>query len=498
MSDDGVLDLDAAPRATTRRPRGPVWSRGRTAVVAAALLVALAVGLAAILWPRPVPEPEVLGLQDGPSEAWRWDASHDHPLHGTMLQGDRIATVMRMDQDDDATVHIRDAATGETVWQHNLGTIRPDAYVTLTDLPGTPWVSALLPGEAVLLDRETGEEHRRMPVPEFEIVEIPNHDGEPFTVPAGVVRVFSSDQGTVFTSVTRFEASTDEMGGLSLMEEQVELTAHHQDDLDTALWTVTRSLPPNGINFGEAEVIESDGWAFFGGFGHGVTMGGASDTRSYVFAVSLTDGQTPPWWPSVGGVSVVDGVALVAETGPVVAIDLQSGEELWRSDPGNWGTLTDGESLYLLPRSGGDLQRVDPRTGTVRWSVTVPISIEAGWDGTAPGTFWRGDPVVRQSRGSQGSTLVRFDSRTGREVMRLDLEVSPDDQQAYVGEDQLVILLTHERDRGEYLEMLTDRALGVDPDTGEIRWDQTFEGHVGVWGRHLAAMGADLAVTFYR
>lgn len=497
MSDD-VLELDGTPPPTPTSRRGSRWTRGRTAVVAGALLLALAVGLAFILWPRPEPEPEVLGLQDGPVEAWRSDSQYDHPLFGAELPGDRFVTAIRADSEDDVTVHARETATGATVWKRNLGD-RAEPYISLKDLPGTPWLAVVLRGEALLLDKETGEEHRRLALPTFEMVEVDNTDGEPFEVPAGEVRVFSSDQGTIFVSAVRFDVQPETAGGVSVGGHREELTAYDSDDLDTPLWTRKLPVPASGGSFslGYGEVLESRGHVFFPAPGLGLA-GPDEGSLSFTSALDLADGSDVPWWPSVGGVSVVDGVALVAETGSVAAIDVETGEELWRSDPGNWGTLTDGESLYLLPRSGGDLQRVDPGTGAVRWSTEVPISIDAGWDGSTPGKFWHGDPLIQLSRGSLGSTLVRFDAATGREVMRVDFDVAPSALRVLAGEGQLVVLLTREHDRGDHLQLITDRVLAVDPDTGEVRWDRTFDAEASVVGRHLAVTDDDWSVIFYR
>lgn len=72
----------------------------------------------------------------------------------------------------------------------------------------------------------------------------------------------------------------------------------------------------------------------------------------------------------------------------VVALDPETGNELWRTDPSSWGSAAwvwCGDHTVLVFRSGGQLEAYDDATGRHRWAITddaYHFNIGGAIDGT--------------------------------------------------------------------------------------------------------------------
>ena len=495
MTDD-VLELDDRPSSPTQPPG---WSKRRTVAVAASLIVAMVVGLTVILWPEPPPEPQVLGLSEGPVEAWHVDHTW---MDAVAVEGDRLLTATTPGKDSDQIeVSLRDLATGDAAWTrevpHNTYAVSP---TKLTDLVGTPWVSVTAPGAAILLDRETGEERHRIPLKDFPPMRLSNGDGSEYAIESGSSWVSSTTAGTVLVASSHLgfvelhpsngDAAVVGTGG------PTELSAYSPDDLATPLWTVESSQEQFHALQAAGPAVEESGYAFFPATKWRTPSGQAHPPRRFSGVITMADGSTPAWFDEFSSVSIVDGTAVVNDTTKVRSFALDSGDLLWESGNGAWTELADGEAYYLLPRAPGEVQRIDVRTGKVQWArESAAFNTSDGLESSA-GCFWGPDPVLKS--GYQGSTtIVRHDALSGREKMRLELDVPVFDVDVYVGDDQLLVT-TADTGRLEDNQLsVPNTIMGVDPDSGKIRWRRTFEGEVAFLGRHLVVIDGERA-TIYR
>ncbi|MBB1483199.1 PQQ-binding-like beta-propeller repeat protein [Tessaracoccus sp. MC1865] len=484
MTED-VLDLDAPPAPDPTGRLGG-WSRGRTAVVAVAVAMALALGLGVVLLLRspPPPAPQVLGLQDGPVEAWRW--GDDGRAYGGFVpvSGDRLLVSVGGGDPAPPQVALLAAGSGEELWRTSVQGVWGFDESHLTDLPGTPWVGVPLRGATALLDRETGREMHRLEMPVFDSTEYTDSAGNVFESPGGYSWVSSSNNGTLFLAVRQNDEDPYGPGAARLM-------AYDPGDLVHPLWDVDVDAGGGWSGGFARQVLESDGFAYL------APDSAASEFAAYRYVFRMSDGAQPDWQPTRPSMHVVDGVTVINEFGAVRAIEPASGEEVWRSEVGNWGTVVDDGLLYLLPLSGkGELQRLDPRTGKVRWVTPLANQLWGDPQGAAPGALWGDDLIVLEGAyGSAAMAVLRFDATTGREVMRTPIEARAGEAAVYVGEGQLVVLITpSDPQTGETTQ---PKALGIDPDTGEVRWERTLHGYATVYGGRLV-VGDDDSVAVYR
>ncbi|MDO5677065.1 MAG: PQQ-binding-like beta-propeller repeat protein [Propionibacteriaceae bacterium] len=489
MTDD-VLELDNDPRPPdASRRRLPTWSRGRTAVVAAVLVVALAAGLAAVFWPKTPPVPEVVGLQGGATEAWRLDAS-DAGVLGFSRQGDDWLATATASDGQEVEVRKRSMATGEILWS---STVSGEATYTLeiVDLVGTPWLSVKMPGEAVLLNRETGAMEGSVPLPQFATTTVVAFNGEPLDIPLGSAWVASSHQGTIFvgeeTHIAEADGSEDSVGIIVTGTESA-VTAYEAAAFEEPLWRAT--IPPEQTWQvpSPATVTEAGGLAFFPLVG----SHWGRPTGQFGAVFSMADGSVPEWWGTPDSAVVVQDVALVTRGGQVHALDLATNEELWSTDSGVWHAHTDGGAVYLVPPSSGELKRVDLRSGRQRWATEIGSAVSPGGhytDDTNKG-FWQGDPLLIRTNDDGQRMLIRVDASTGRTVMTR--EVDPEAELTlYNGEGQLLLVSRVWPDAGEAPEPAVDTVTALDPSSGEPLWEQEFSGGVAVLARHLVSFEGD-------
>jgi outer membrane protein assembly factor BamB len=85
-----------------------------------------------------------------------------------------------------------------------------------------------------------------------------------------------------------------------------------------------------------------------------------------------------------------------------VALDAQSGQELWMTKTGDFSAEMPalfGEAL-LVGSDNGDLLALDPATGTERWRIPVSNRIEVALDQSSPPLTANGLIFVRNEIGS--------------------------------------------------------------------------------------------------
>ena len=78
-------------------------------------------------------------------------------------------------------------------------------------------------------------------------------------------------------------------------------------------------------------------------------------------------------------VGAIDDIVIVADHQGTTAVDLADGSELWsRADLVATELVVTGDALLGLDGPGGQLERIDPRDGTTRW--TADIGVTTGFD----------------------------------------------------------------------------------------------------------------------
>ncbi|GAA4894682.1 hypothetical protein GCM10025789_10000 [Tessaracoccus lubricantis] len=454
-----MLDLDAVALAPPTGRRVPAWTPGRTLIGSLAVVAAFVAVGAVLLRPPPPPEPEVLGMRSGPVEAWRWNVGERNVVAFAPVSGDGMLLAEGNDGGRGSTVALLDAATGSERWRKQIETVPVRSQVA--DLPGTPWVSVAVEGSHVLLDRETGAEQGRLPA-------------------SGNTWIASSNQGTLFVG------SPDD-GALGGGGDRV--TAYRSDDLGTPLWSAAIGGASEAVAVDAAPVLETGGYAYF------PSASGAESTTHYRYVLDMDDGSSPSWQPFSPAMAVVDGVTIIHEYGWVIALDPQSGEHLWRSDEGQWNVVAGVDVLYLVPDvPNAAVQRVDPHTGEVLWAAPVAEPVWPSLASHDAAVLWGDDPIVVERFQQSGeASIVRFDARTGREIMRLSVETLPDSGAIDVGDEQLLVRLAIAGSD----EMPTSVLMGVDPGTGDVLWRREMaEQYVFLAGRRLMGTsdGAEVAV----
>lgn len=123
-----AVDLDSGEQP----PAGGGWGRRQSGWLAAIVLAVAAALVAVFVWPERQPEPEVVGLPEEPTVAWRLDSAPGVPRLSFERCGEgRIVAFER--EDVDLSVRCLSLHDGTEVWRSDLAT-EPWAWVE--DLPG--------------------------------------------------------------------------------------------------------------------------------------------------------------------------------------------------------------------------------------------------------------------------------------------------------------------------------------------------------------------------
>jgi outer membrane protein assembly factor BamB len=124
------------------------------------------------------------------------------------------------------------------------------------------------------------------------------------------------------------------------------------------------------------------------------------------------------------------------------ALDVLSGEVIWRfCDPLGFSNhvAVDHDALFALAgdgaavgRGAARLHHVDPWSGAVRWSVTVPAAASA----IGP-TLLGPQTVIVATHGRRGTCLIGFDRTTG--AVRFDLAVCQSAAATVIVDDTIIV-----------------------------------------------------------
>jgi outer membrane protein assembly factor BamB len=136
-----------------------------------------------------------------------------------------------------------------------------------------------------------------------------------------------------------------------------------------------------------------------------------------------------------------DQVLLVTslQGGGLTALDVRTGEELWRTDVASWNLVVLAGRVVV--RDDGGLTALDVRTGATVWEHEDPSPDEAG------GLLTDGRVLVVVVRGDDGTELVARDAGTGEERWRVgsslaggSLQVLPDGRVLLSDQRETVVL----------------------------------------------------------
>ena len=218
------------------------------------------------------------------------------------------------------------------------------------------------------------------------------------------------------------------------------------------------------------------------------------------------------------GPAVVDGRVFITDwaedpasrtmdgTERAIALDEETGEILWTHEwPTSYRMLmgsyaigpratptVDGDRVYVVG-AAGDLLCLDVETGEVIWEKHYIADFDSfvpTW-GVASGPIIDGDRLITIVGGEPGGLVMAFDKRTGAEVWRA-LDVVGE-----MGYGQPIII-----EAGGARQLIVWHAaalVSLDPETGEVYWEQPWEVPQGVSVATPVRHGDYLLVSqFYR
>ena len=226
----------------------------------------------------------------------------------------------------------------------------------------------------------------------------------------------------------------------------------------------------------------------------GLVLAGSPAGRAYAVssatgalvwdAVIDSQGLTTVFQPMTDGSIVVAGYTTFTapNRGGVVALDLRTGRELWRTvfaltgDPllgvgSTGGPIPAGDSIAAA-RGDGTIYFMNPRNGEIRWSIPpvpdVPLILQGPFPRPAPATHADYRPLT-----IAGRTLVAG-SLTGR-VIAYDL-ISHREQWKYVDEKSGSVAFAISGDnQAAYVPFVSGRQVAINLSNGTERWRTGFE-----------------------
>ena len=204
------------------------------------------------------------------------------------------------------------------------------------------------------------------------------------------------------------------------------------------------------------------------------------------------EGGPPREWlvRSVGlgysGPVVADGVLYLmgARNGveQLLALEAATGDELWATDLGDeyengWGNgprgtpVVDGDRVYALA-ARGNLLCVSRADGAERWRASLTeLGGEIPTWGYSETPLIDGDLVVATPGGDRGA-VAAFDKLTG--------EVAWRSTDATDGAHYSSVVVAEPHGRRQYVQLLPNQLVGLDPATGDLLWQVDWPGKVAV------------------
>lgn len=187
------------------------------------------------------------------------------------------------------------------------------------------------------------------------------------------------------------------------------------------------------------------------------------------------------------GPAVVDGKLFIMgsrnETELLLCLDAETGEELWSSELGpelnnGWGNgprgtpTIDGQWIYALAAKG-NLVCLSTADGSERWKVDVKEELGGKipvW-GYSESPLIDGDRVVVTPGLDQGA-IAALDKGTGELLWQTE-ELTPVAHYSSVVAAEI-------NGQPQYVQLLLDQLVGVDPATGKVLWSVEWPGRVAV------------------
>lgn len=169
-------------------------------------------------------------------------------------------------------------------------------------------------------------------------------------------------------------------------------------------------------------------------------------------------------------------------TEQLIALDAETGDELWAADVGDeyendWGdgprntpTIDDGRIYAMGAR--GDLVCLDAASGDEVWRVAMQ-----DFGGNIPSWGYAESPLVDDGKvivtpgGGQGA-IVALDKATGELIWQ--------SKDATDGAHYSSVVVAHPHGQKQYVQLLPEHLVGVDPASGDVLWSVDWPGRVAV------------------
>lgn len=166
----------------------------------------------------------------------------------------------------------------------------------------------------------------------------------------------------------------------------------------------------------------------------------------------------------------------------LLTLDANTGEELDAVEIGdvlenNWGDgprgtpTVDGDFIYALGAQG-NLVCVERATGAVKWTKTMQ---DLG--GSIPTWGFTESPLVYENivvctPGGEDGAIAALDKKTGEVVWQT--------KDVTTGAHYSSLVVREGKDGPELVQLLADQIIGLDPESGEVRWSSPWPGKVAV------------------